>query len=265
MCKSRAEISRVTRSKREARASYDKMSRWYDVVAGHFESKHRDIGLAQMNIQEGEIILEIGCGTGRSLLALAQSVDGSGRVYGIDISEGMLDISRAKVRRARLSDRIILICGDAADLPFRPHSFDAILVIFTLELFDTPEIPIVLCQWRKALRDTGRICVVAMSKKGKVGLVMRLYEWAHRRFPSYVDCRPILVWKALKDAGLHIVDASEVSGWTLPVEVVVAKKRYHPLEQPECDRTTENKKRSSPRSPTQVRQDSPKRPGQTAK
>jgi ubiquinone/menaquinone biosynthesis C-methylase UbiE len=261
MCKSRAEISRVTRSKKEARASYDRMSRWYDTVAGHFESMYRDIGLAQMNTQEGELILEIGCGTGHSLLALAQSVGCSGKVYGIDISEGMLDISRARVRRAGLSDRITLTCGDATDLPFRPHSFDAILVIFTLELFDTPEIPIVLCQCRKVLRDTGRICLVAMSKKGKAGLVTRLYEWAHRKFPRYIDCRPIPVWKALKDAGLHIVDASEVSRWTLLVEVVVAKKGYHPLEKPACDRATEKRRRSPPQSLARVREDAPKRPG----
>jgi hypothetical protein len=54
---------------------------------------------------------------------------------------------------------------------------------------------------------------------------MRLYEWLHNNFPSYVDCRPIFVEKALEDAGFEIFKAKEVSMWGLSGEIVIANKR----------------------------------------
>jgi ubiquinone/menaquinone biosynthesis C-methylase UbiE len=220
-----AEISGVTRSKKEARASYNRLSQWYDILAGHYEKKYRDTALQELGVEEGEVVLEIGFGTGHCILILAQSVGNPGMVYGIDLSDGMVDITRVKVREAGLSDRAMLMLGDAVRLPFESNCFDAVFTSFTLELFDTPEIPVVLQECRRVLRSDGRFGVVAMSKKGKDSLMMRLYEWLHNNFPSYVDCRPIFVEKALEDAGFEIFKAKEVSMWGLSGEIVIANKR----------------------------------------
>jgi ubiquinone/menaquinone biosynthesis C-methylase UbiE len=215
-------ISRVTRSREEAKRNYDRLSRWYDTLAAS-EKKHKEKGLQKLNVKEGETVLEIGFGTGQYIVALAHLVGDSGKVYGIDISEGMVDIALSRVVRAQLSERVDLITGDSMNLPFERNFFDAVLLNFVLELFDTPEIPIILDECKRVLRPQGRICVVALSKKGG-GTMVHLYEWVHRLFPQYVDCRPIYVQNVLEDAGFHIVDAATESMWGLPVEIVLAKK-----------------------------------------
>jgi ubiquinone/menaquinone biosynthesis C-methylase UbiE len=216
------EISRVSRTKDEAKAAYDRMSRWYDVLAGSSEQKFVRLGLEKLAAAEGEVVLEIGFGTGHALMALAQAVGESGKVWGIDISEGMRNLAQEAIEKAGVAERVEMRIGDAAQLPFEDEFFDAIFMSFTLELFDTPEIPVVLAQCRRVLRSGGRLAVVAMSKQGDGGSMLRLYEWAHERMPKYVDCRPIYAQQSLEEAGFEVVGAVMKSMWGLPVEIIVA-------------------------------------------
>ncbi len=217
--------ARVTRSKDTARATYNRLSRWYDALAGGSEAQCVALGLAQLRPQAGERLLEIGFGTGRSLVALAQAVGASGRVAGVDLSDGMLKKARARLEKAGLAERVELKNGDAARLPFEADAFDAVFMSFTLELFDTPEIGAVLGECRRVLRGGGRIGVAAMSSEGgRPGVAVRLYAWARAILPAIVDCRPIPVSGSLAAAGFQVVEAARQSIWGLPVAVVTAQK-----------------------------------------
>ena len=218
------EIQPVNRSKAQAETTYDSLSRWYDALAGGSEKRLIDAGLFNLAVRDGERVLEIGFGTGHAILALARSVGDSGRVYGLDISAGMLRVAQERANRAGLSGRVDLRRGDAAQPPFNDGSLDAIFSSFTLELFDTPDIPVILGECRRVLRDDGRLCVVAMSRTGKPGLMLKLYEWAHDRFPRYVDCRPIYAQAAVQQAGFHLIDTTVKPMWGLPVEIILARK-----------------------------------------
>lgn len=217
-------ISRVTRSKANARASYDKLSRWYDLLADRSERKHREAGMEKLGIRPGEKVLEIGFGTGHALLVLARAVGDAGRVCGIDISEGMRDRALARLEEAGLTQRVDLACGDAVELPYDDGFFDVVFMSFTLELFDTPEIPVVLGECRRVLGSGGRLGVVAMARGEPPGVMERLYEWAHRKWPKYADCRPIYPALAVKETGFRILDVSQLSMWGLPGEIVLGEK-----------------------------------------
>ena len=218
------EISRVRRSKAEAQETYDRISRWYDLSEGIWEKKARVVGLQKLDVKEGEIVLEVGFGTGHGIQALAQSVGESGRVYGIDLSHRMVHITQARMNEVGLSERVKLLHGDAEYLPFEAEFFDAIFMSFTLELFDTPEIPKVLSECKRVLRSDGRICVVSLSMTGGWNWMRELYEWGHRRFPKFLDCRPIYVRNALVDSGFQILDTTSMSLFALPIEIVLARK-----------------------------------------
>jgi demethylmenaquinone methyltransferase/2-methoxy-6-polyprenyl-1,4-benzoquinol methylase len=220
-----ASIRRVNRSKEAARASYNRLSRWYDLVAGSTEKKYRDWGLEKLSAQPGEKILEIGFGTGHCLVSLAQAVGSTGRVLGVDISDGMLAIARERLQQEGLDERVDLRLGDAAQLDFiEANSLDGVFMSFTLELFDNPEIPRVLQECYRILKPGGRLAVVSMTKTNPPGMAVRIYEWFHEHMPDYADCRPIFARQALEQSGFAIQDVSVSSMWGLPVEIVLGKK-----------------------------------------
>ena len=224
------EILRVFQTRAETRAFYDKIAKVYDRLAERSEAPVRERGLELLNVRAGETVLEIGCGTGRSLLALAGRIGaepGGGRVIGLDLSAGMLRQARRLLGDDGSSSGrapVALVAADATRLPLAPDAVDAIFVSFTLELFDTPEIPVVLAECRRVLRPSGRMVVVGMSKESSgSGAMVKVFEWTHRHFPNFVDCRPIYVRRALEQAGFGIGEVDRMNMW-VPVEVVLAAK-----------------------------------------
>jgi ubiquinone/menaquinone biosynthesis C-methylase UbiE len=214
------EIDSVPLSRAEVQANYDRISGWYDLLEGIWEKQAKETGLQQFRVRSGERNLEIGIGTGHSLVALADS----GQVYGLDLSPRMIQRSQARLNEEKRSAWTSLTQGDAIQLPFRDNSFDGIFMSFVLELFDTPEIPRVLAECHRVLHpQRGRICVISLTKSGQSTWVRRLYEWGHRNFPKFLDCRPIFVQQALEQTGYQIIEAIRVSIWGLPVEIVLAE------------------------------------------
>jgi ubiquinone/menaquinone biosynthesis C-methylase UbiE len=210
-------------SRAETKALYDKISKVYDLLSEHTEGSVREEGLRMLAPQAGETALEIGFGTGHALVWLARAVGPSGKVRGIDLSDGMLAVTAELVRHEGVADRVELRTGDATSLPYPANSVDAVFMSFTLELFDTPEIPVVLAQCRRVLKTGGRIVIVGMSKEGEHGVVYEAYEWTHRHFPNFVDCRPILVSQALAAADFQVTEKQNRQIW-VPMEIVRAVK-----------------------------------------
>jgi ubiquinone/menaquinone biosynthesis C-methylase UbiE len=216
-------VLRVTQSRNQVKAYYNKISRFYDFLSDRSEAPMRKAGLNLLGACTGEQILEIGFGTGHILIALGKAVGPQGKVFGVDLSDRMVKLAKELVTNSGLQDRIQLRCGDAAQLPYPANSMDAIFMSFILELFDTPEIPKVLSECRRILRAEGRMVVVGMSKEGHREPLVGVFEWTHRHFPNFLDCRPIYVRQALEDSGFIIRKILKKHMW-IPVEIVLAVK-----------------------------------------
>lgn len=218
------QISRVKRSKKTAIKAYDRMSSVYDRLAEASETRYIYLGVDMLAIHAGETVLEIGSGTGKALMELCNHVGSSGKVYGIDLSRGMLRQAQTRLRSAGRLKRANLLQGDGARLPYKSETFTAVFISFTLELFDTPEIPLVLEDCQRVLQRGGRLGVVAMRKSERPGRIERLYEWIHEKAPAYIDCRPIHAGEMIQIAGFKLETSQTRSMWGLPIEVVVARK-----------------------------------------
>jgi demethylmenaquinone methyltransferase/2-methoxy-6-polyprenyl-1,4-benzoquinol methylase len=174
------DVLRVFQSKDSTKAFYNKIAKVYDLLSEESEKPMREAGLKKLAPKAGEIILEVGFGTGHCLVEIAKAVGPSGKVLGIDISEQMLAHAQDLLTKEGIADRPELKCGDAEQLPYEANSVDGIFFSFTLELFDTPELPKVLAECKRVLRPGGRIVVVAVSKEGKQGVIVNIFEWAHK-------------------------------------------------------------------------------------
>jgi ubiquinone/menaquinone biosynthesis C-methylase UbiE len=213
-------------SRAQTRQNYDRMSRWYDLFAGS-EKKFTETGLQILGVKAGERVLEIGFGTGHSLSALARQAGNSGLAVGVELSPGMIAVTRKRMypfghKQAERSERCAkMILGDGIRLPFVSHSFDAVFLSFTLELFTDAEIQVVLEECHRVLKSMGRLGVVSLAKQG--GLACRLYEWGHERWPALLDCRPIHLREGLEAGGFLVQAAKVQTMWGLPVEIVLSR------------------------------------------
>jgi ubiquinone/menaquinone biosynthesis C-methylase UbiE len=218
-----APVLRVSQSRAQTKAFYNKISRFYDALSDRSEAPVRKAGLDLLKPGAGERILEIGFGTGHTLAALAKAVGAGGMVFGLDLSDQMVRLAKKNLAEAGLLERARLRCGDAVQLPYVESIMDAVFMSFTLELFDTLEIPKVLSECRRVLKTDGRIVVVGMSKEGNHEPFIGAFEWAHKHFPNFIDCRPIYVRKALECADFQIRKAVKKHMW-IPVEIILGAK-----------------------------------------
>ncbi len=124
----------------QAATAMDRMYRYqrhfYDLTRKHY-LLGRDRLLRDLNVQPGQTVLEIGCGTGRNLICAAELYP-QARFYGVDVSAAMLDTARAAIDKAGLADRISVAQADATD--FNPHSvfgiaaFDRVFISYALSM-----------------------------------------------------------------------------------------------------------------------------------
>ena len=84
----------------------------------------------------GSRVLDVGCGTGGTTLAVARRVGAQGRAVGIDISEPMIAAARARASREDVPARFV--CADAGAHAFEPAGFDRIVSRFGVMFFDDP-------------------------------------------------------------------------------------------------------------------------------
>lgn len=220
-----SEIIPAPMTPQRVRRVYDFASRFYDYVT-RYERGPKKRGLQIANIKKGHVVLEVGFGTGRTLLAIARKVGGAGRVYGIDISQRMVEKAERLVNRHGLSQRVNLMQGDARKLPFDEGMFDVVFNSYMLDLIDTPEIPTVLLEFKRILRPGGRLVLVNLTKGRGWSSSMKIYEGVYKLLPLCLGgCRPVLTKPFLESLRYQNIGREFVlAGHLMPTEIVWGEK-----------------------------------------
>ena len=115
----------------------------YEAMMGRWSARLAPFFVEFARVRDGDSVLDVGCGTGSLVQAVADKT-GRSRVVGIDPAEPFIEYARS-----RFSDpRISFERGSAFELPHEDASFDACLSLLVLMLIPTPE---------KAVREMSRV------------------------------------------------------------------------------------------------------------
>lgn len=134
---------------------FDQLAESYDRLG--FLTQTAQFLAEQVEVSPGQAVLDVMTGTGTVALALVSKVLPQGRMVGLDLSEGMLAVARAKAAELGQEDGgpLSFVQGDAAHLPFSDESFD--VVVCASGLFFVPDMLAALREWRRVVRPGGQI------------------------------------------------------------------------------------------------------------
>ncbi len=214
-------VLRVRADNTAMKRMYTKFSKIMSLIEKS-EKSLRKRSLELLKLQKGEKVLEIGFGRGTALIEISKAVGEIGEVYGIDLTPEMVKITKNNLAKNHIFN-VKVKEGDARNLPYKENYFDVVYMASTLELFDIPDIPIVLNEIKRVLKPTGRLCVVSIPREGRENsLGVKLYEWSHRTFQGFASCRPIYVEDSIRRAGYNIIKTDEI-GVFFPMKIVIAE------------------------------------------
>jgi demethylmenaquinone methyltransferase / 2-methoxy-6-polyprenyl-1,4-benzoquinol methylase len=159
-------------------ARYDLMNR---LMTAGLDRRWRRAAAGAADLPPAQPALDVCCGTGDLVLALARRYPRS-RVTGVDFSEEMLRLARAKAARAGLADSVELVRGDLLELPFPDDSFAAATVAFGVR--NVADLSRAFSEMARVTRPGGHVvCLEITSPPGGVG--RRFHElWFERLVPA---------------------------------------------------------------------------------
>ncbi len=141
-------MSKVKPYKDSTLGKKEQVTQMFDTISGDYDGLNRVISFGidikwrkkVVNIVKEsapKTVLDIATGTGDLAINLAET--DADKIVGLDISSGMLDIGKQKIKNKNLDSKIDMILGDSENMPFEDNTFDAVTVAFGVRNFETLE------------------------------------------------------------------------------------------------------------------------------
>ncbi len=162
--------------KKQVENMFDKIAFRYDFL-NRFLSVGIDVGWRKKAIKllkpsQPKIILDVATGTGDFALACYEILKPK-KIVGIDISKGMLEIGRKKIKEAGLQKQVELLNGDSEAIFYDDDTFDAVTVAFGVRNFENLEKG--LSEIQRVLKPGGKLIVLECTKP-QAPVIKQLYN-----------------------------------------------------------------------------------------
>ena len=179
------ESERAGATEAQVKSMFDRIAGRYDLMnsvmsAGlHHRWRKRAADLARL--APGQSALDVCCGTGDLALELKRRVGERGSVVGVDFSQPMLELARAKVRR--LGVEIDYQEGNALSLDFDDSSFDATTVGFGVR--NVVDLQGAIAEMVRVTRQGGRVVILEITTPTRLPLSWFYSIWFDRLVPLF--------------------------------------------------------------------------------
>jgi arsenite methyltransferase len=129
-----------------------------------------------VELKEGEKVLDLGCGAGLDIYFYAKAVGVSGKVYGLDISEEMVDKAKKNMEAVGIKNTEIK-CGHSDNLPFQDNFFDVVASNGIYNL--SPDREKVMQEVFRVLKPGGRtvFCEIVLKDKLPEDIRKNIDDW----------------------------------------------------------------------------------------
>lgn len=224
---------------------FNRIAKKYDFATGMSQGYQSDLNYSAslLTLKGNETVLDLCCGTGKSSKSILQYIH-SGKVIGIDNSEGMLECARKKFQKECIDGKIEFHLQDAMHLNFEPNSFDAIFVAYGLR--NMPDYESCMKQLYKLLKPGGKIVIhdYSLAHKWYSKLLWIILGWgfivpfctlvsgSSRIFTYLVRSvnnflRPVQVKEMLGEIGYNDIKVFPHKGWRSAIlHAFYAEKKF---------------------------------------
>ena len=200
---------------------YDKLAGIYDVWGVQTESRARNRAIELAKIENGMNVLEVAVGTGLAFYEMVKR-NPNGKNTGIDLSKGMLKKAEKRLRKLSGAD-FTLSTGTAFNLPMRNGSVDVLMNNYMDDLMSEVEVDKVLMEFRRVLKEHGRLVMVNMTMGERFG--SNIYNYVYNISPKLMGgCRGVTLSGKLKDHGFQVETREYYQQLLFPSEVILAHK-----------------------------------------
>jgi ubiquinone/menaquinone biosynthesis C-methylase UbiE len=160
-------------------------------------------------------VLDLGCGIGNILIALAERIDFIRPPVGVDVSPDLVRIGEREIAQAGLQDRIRLQVAPATRLPFEEGSFDVVVTSHVLKHLDDEALQAGFREVARVLRPGGRFLLWEFEKSPRSAILF----WSARLsgLPPPFQLRTMAEFSvALRSAGFQSVVRVDTGVFLMP-------------------------------------------------
>jgi ubiquinone/menaquinone biosynthesis C-methylase UbiE len=191
--------------------SYDSYMR---IMTFGRERTLRAITVSLAQVKPGDCVLEVGCGTGTLTLAAKRQAGPSGKVFGIDIIPGMIELSQRKAAQA--NEDITFQLGSIDNIPFPADQFDVVMCSFMIFHMSEMMRRKGIAEIYRVLKPQGRLLILdlALPKQALPRAITKLLFGGMLQY----DLRELL--PLMKDLGFSDVEVAPAKFQILGLSVL---------------------------------------------